>query len=273
MRVIVLDNSEGSLEDRAAEGQQSWLQQQLSDAQEAGLPVVVVTSRPLRNLHTANGEDGEAVASLLASSGVLAGVHHQWRVPGQRLRSPRTRPALPRSRRPRPGRTQIPEYEGASLGYQQTKNNGVMWYFASINTQAREVHVAAVPVIESLSLKAVDGLSVARSLTLQFEAVGRRPAGTLATKANEAKPFEGYDDYVEIPAPSCGECMRPSYTFASSEPTIGNFVEPSGPGSPFPKLSASGHPIASSTSGLFCAYNSGTTTVSITAGLLSYSSR
>jgi hypothetical protein len=43
---------------------------------------------------------------------------------------------------------------------------------------------AAVPVIESLSLKAVDGLSVARSQTLQFEAVGRRPAGTLATKVD-----------------------------------------------------------------------------------------
>jgi hypothetical protein len=38
-----------------------------------------------------------------------------------------------------------------------------------------------------------------------------------------------------------------------------------------PKLDASGHPIHSSSSGLFCGYNSGSTTVSITAGLLSYS--
>jgi len=134
------------------------------------------------------------------------------------------------------------------------------------------VHVSAVPVIDSLSLKALDGLSVARSLTLQFEAVGRRPAGTLATRASEA-PFPGFDDYVEIPAPSCGTrpCVPPSYAFTSSEPTIGEFVEPSGPGSPFPKLNASGHPIPSSTSGLFCAYNSGSTTITVSAGLLSYS--
>ena len=65
--------------------------------------------------------------------------------------------------------------------------------------------------------------------------------------------------------------MPPSYAFTSSEPTIGEFVEPSGPGSPIPKLDASGHPIPSSTSGLFCAYNSGSTTITVTAGLLSYS--
>jgi hypothetical protein len=116
---------------------------------------------------------------------------------------------------------------------------------------------------------------VARSLTLRFEAVGRRPAGTLATtpgRTENGEPFPGYDNYVEIPAPSCGgPCVQPSYAFTSSDPTIGDFVEPSGPGSPLPKLDAGGHPIHSSTSGLFCAYNSGSTTVSVTAGLLSYS--
>ena len=66
------------------------------------------------------------------------------------------------------------------------------------------MHVSAVPVVDSLSLKAVDGLSVARSLTLQFEAVGRRPAGTLATEASEGRTVPGFDDYVEIPAPNCG---------------------------------------------------------------------
>ena len=174
---------------------------------------------------------------------------------------------------PSPGAPQIPEYEGASLGYQKPQNNGVKWYFVSADTHAREVHVAAVPVIESLALKPLDGLSVARSLTLQFEAIARRPPGTLATIAGRpeepsepGEPFPGYDNYVEIPAPSCGTrpCVQPSYAFTSSDPTIGDFVEPSGPGSPLPKLDANGHPIASSTSNLFCAYNAGTTVVSIT---------
>jgi hypothetical protein len=271
-RVIVLDNSKGSLE-AGAEGQRPWLEQQLASAEAGGVPVVVIASRPLRRLHAVTSEDGEELASLLADSGVLAvfttngtsspGNASEVHELDQHYLVPET---------PSPGAPQIPEYEGASLGYQQTENNGVVWYFASINTQAREVQVQAVPLIDSLSLKAIDGLTVARSQTLQFEAIGRRPAGTLATKANEPKLFEGYDNYVEIPAPSCkGPCVQPSYAFTSSDPTIGNFVVPSGPGSPFPKLSASGHTIPSSTSGLFCGFNSGSTTVSVTAGLFSYS--
>jgi hypothetical protein len=271
VRVIVLDNALGSLE-KSAEGQRAWLEQQLAGANGAGVPIVVIAARPLRR---ADSGDGEEVASLLASAGVLA-VFTTNGVSGpgnaSELHELNQHYLIPEN--PPPGVAQVPEYEGASLGYQQTENNGVVWYFASINTQAREVQVSAIPLISSLSLKAVDGLSVERSQTLQFEAIGRRPAGTLATKANESKLFEGFDDYVEIPAPACSHglpCVQPSYAFTSSEPLVGNFVVPSGPGSPFPKLSASGHPIASSTSGLFCAYNSGTTTVTITAGLFSSS--
>jgi photosystem II stability/assembly factor-like uncharacterized protein len=266
LRVIVLDNSAGALEAGAAtEGQLQWLEAQLAGAHGQGLPVVVIASVPLQE-----ATDGEAVASLLASSGVLAVFTTSARRLDERRLIPEHTPGVPK----------IPEYEGASLGYQKPQNNGVKWYFVSANTQAREVEVAAVPVIASLALKPLDGLSVARSLTLQFEAVGRRPPGTLATIAGRSEepsepgePFPGYDNYVEIPSPSCGKtpCVPPSYAFASSDPTIGEFVEPSGPGSPLPKLDSGGHPIPSSVSGLFCAYNAGTTTVSITTGLLSYS--
>ncbi len=267
LRVIVLDDAEGQLEaGEATTGQRQWLEEQLAAANAQGLSVVVVAATPLQGL-----EEGESVAALLAGSGVLAVFTTSERRLDERHLVPEN---------PSPGASQIPEYEGASLGYQKPQNNGVKWYLVSADTQAREVHVAAVPVIASLALKPLEGLSVARSLTLQFEAVGRRPAGTLATIAGRSEepgepgePFPGYDNYVEIPAPSCGTrpCVQPSYTFTSSDPTIGAFVEPSGPGSPLPKLGAGGHPIPSSTSNLFCAYNAGTTTVSITTGLLSYS--
>jgi hypothetical protein len=267
LRVIALDDAEGQLEAGAATtGQRRWLEEQLAVANTQGLPVVVVAATPLQSLR-----EGESLATLLASSGVLA----VFTTSERRLDERRLIPENPSPEAP-----QIPEYEGASLGYQKPQNNGVKWYLVSVNPQAREVHVAGIPVIASLTLKPLDGLNVARSLTLRFEAIGRRPAGTLATIAGKpeepsepGEPFPGYDNYVEIPAPSCGArpCVQPSYTFTSSEPTIGNFVEPSGPGSPLPKLSSSGHPIASSTSNLFCAYNAGTTTVSITTGLLSYS--
>jgi photosystem II stability/assembly factor-like uncharacterized protein len=267
LRVIVLDDAEGQLEAGATTtGQRRWLEEQLAAANGQGLPVVVVAATPLQSV-----KEGESVAALLASSGVLA----VFTTSERRLDERRLVPENPSPEAP-----QIPEYEGASLGYQKPQNNGVKWYFVSADTQAREVHVAAVPVIGTLALKPLEGLSVARSLTLQFEAVGRRPPGTLATIAGQfeepsepGEPFPGYDNYVEIPAPSCGTrpCVQPSYTFTSSDPTIGAFVEPSGPGSPLPKLGGGGHPVPSSASNLFCAYNAGTTIVSITTGLLSYS--
>ncbi len=275
LRVIVLDNALGSLE-KSAQGQRPWLEQQLASAAGAALPVVVIAAHPLRylnNNHT--GEDGEEVAALLASSGVIAVfTTNGTSGPGTAAELHELDQLHMVPEQVAPGAPQIPEYEGASLGYQQTENNGVIWYYASVNTQAREVQVSAIPVIDSLSLKPLDGLIAERSQTLQFEAIGRRAAGTLASKANESRPFEGYDNYVEIPAPPCSHgapCVQPTYAFTSSEPTIGNFVVPSAPGSPYPKLNASEHPIPSSTSGLFCAYNSGTTIISVTTGLFSAS--
>lgn len=281
LRVLVLDNADpkGTLEESTR--QRPWLERQLQNAEAENVPVVVVAAHPLRNLNRGDESEDEELAALLAHAGVhegheatvLAVFTTDGSLPGYyatEIHELDEHHLIPEDAGPE--EPKIPEYEGATLGYQQTKNNGVMWYFASIDTSpgARSVQVAAVPVIESLSLKAIDGLSVARSRTLEFEAVGRRPAGTLATKVGEN--FQGYDDYVEIPAPNCGAtCVAPSYSFTSSEPTVGNFVEATGAGSPFPKLSASGHPIASSTSGLFCAYNAGTTTITVTAGLLSYS--
>jgi photosystem II stability/assembly factor-like uncharacterized protein len=264
LRVIALDDAEGVLEGAATQGQHRWLEEQLAQAQAQGLAVVVIAATPLQDL-----KEGESLAAQLADAGVLA----VFTTSDRRLDERRLVPENPAPEAP-----QIPEYEGASLGYQKPQNNGVKWYLVSADTQARAVHVAAIPVISSLTLKPLDGLSVARSLTLQFEAIGRRPPGTLATIAGRTEelsepgePFPGYDNYVTIP-PSCKTpCVQPSYSFASSEPTIGDFVEPSGPGSPLPKLGAGGHPIPSSTSNLFCAYNAGTTVVSITTGLLSYS--
>jgi hypothetical protein len=261
IRVIVLDNSKGSLEASDA-GQTAWLGQQLAAAQAAGLPIVAVTALPLSNANGDGAADGPSVAATLASAGVLAV-----------FTSDSTEQFNEVHQVPDNAVTTIPEYEGASLGYQQPQNDGVVWYDVSVDTQARTVAVNAVPVIQSLALQPLTGLSVARSLTLQFQAIGRRPAGSLATAPEYSDQFAGYDNYAEIPSPGCGgvPCITPTYAFASSDPTIGNFVTPSGPGSPYPKLGATGHPIANSESGLFCAYNAGTTTVSVTAGLLTYS--
>jgi hypothetical protein len=265
----VLDDSRGSLEG-SSPGQTGWLLAQLESAQGAHISVVAFAAEPLHapNNGRDDASDGAAVASLLASHGAVA-VFTAGQLDERRL--------VPEGAAP--GAPQIPEYEGASLGYQQQENDGVKWYFVSVDALApaggrTPVSVSAIPVVDSLSLKPLDGETVARSLTLRFQAIGRRPAGTLATRFGESPSFPGYDQYVGIPAPECSNerpCVKPSYSFASSDPTIGEFVAPTSPGSQFPLLDANKQPIPSSSSGLFCAFNSGTTAVSISAGLLSYS--
>jgi hypothetical protein len=260
LRVIVLDNSAGSL-DKTWPGQTNWLEAQLASANAAQLPVVVVAPLPLGPAGQPGiANDGAAVTTLLINAGVLAvfttnpaQLNQQFTLP-----DPQTFP-------------QLPEYEGASLGYQQTQNNGVLWYDVTVDTSARSVSVNAVPVVDSLAIKPIDGLSVKRSSTLRFQGIARRPVGSLATTPNDDS-FPGFDNYVTIPASGlCGGCVAPSYVFASSNPAIGDFVVPSGTGSSFPFIDpVTGHPDRSSTSGLFCAFNSGTTVISLTVGLLTY---
>jgi hypothetical protein len=267
LRVIVLDNSNPTGLDASEPGQSAWLSSQLAAARAEGVAVVVFCSQPLdADLPvTASGgppRDATAVATELVDAGVLAvfsssqsdTVHMiPYEAPNQSSPGP-----------------QIPEYEGASLGYQQTQNDGVLWYFVSVDTATDTVSVQGIPVVQSLALEPLDGLTAARSSTLSFRAVGRRPSGTLPVTI-VSNNQQGYANYVQIPASSCGSCVSPSYTFTSSNQAIGNFVVPSGPGSLFPKLSSSGKTTASSTSGLFCAFNAGHTTVSVTSGLLTAS--
>ena len=109
------------------------------------------------------------------------------------------------------------------------------------------------------------------SSTLRFQGIARRPVGSLATTPNNDS-FPGFDNYVTIPASGlCAGCVAPSYAFASSNTSVGDFVVPTGPGSSFPFIDPqTGKPDQSASSGLFCAYNTGKTTISLTVGLLTY---
>ncbi len=267
LEVIVLDNSAGSL-DASEPGQAAWLKAQLAAAQAAALPVVVVCAQPLDSDLAGVGSvpgsatDASSVAAELAAAGVLAVFTTSPSQSDQEHMVPYDAP---------PGAPQIPEYEGAALGYQQTQNNGVLWYFVSVDTTAGTLQVQGIPVVQSLALEPLDGISATQSSTLSFRAVGQRPPGTIPSVAEEQSGAQGFANYVAIPSSSCSSCIAPSYSFTSSNTAVGNFVAPSAPGSQFPKLNASDRPIASSSSGLFCAFNAGQTTVSVTSGLLSAS--
>ena len=73
----------------------------------------------------------------------------------------------------------------------------------------------------------------------------------------------------------CSQFIAPSYSFSSSRPDIGDFVEPELSNSnPRAVLQGpDGKPIPDSQTGPFRAFNAGTTTVSITTGGLTYWSR
>jgi hypothetical protein len=280
LRVIVLDNSAGSLE-ASAPGQTAWLEAQLASAQAAGLFMVVFASEPLDTSLNGSATDGSSVAAMLAAAGVLAVFTTDGSGSGSIPYESQTNQMTMVPFEASFGAPQIPEYAGATLGYQQSQNNGVLWYFVSINTSTQpppgsppltplqRVTVKGIPVVQSLVLEPLSGLTVTQSSTLSFQAIGQRPPGTLATTVVNPG-FPGYANYVSIPASNCSGCIGPSYSFASSDTSIGDFVVPTAPGSQFP-LIVNGHPVHSSSSGLFCAYNPGTTTVTVTSGLLSSS--
>jgi hypothetical protein len=173
---------------------------------------------------------------------------------------------------------------------------------------AATVSVRVVPNIAALSLDAVDGTFLRRSHVALFEALARRPVGGAAVGERE-EPY-GPDPYDEIPVDcqgvNCANAVPQEYVFTSSNPEVGGFVEhdpaesnpltvqlgphelpvrdePRGkqgelePGLRF-KENAKGEPenedgevVPRDASGLFCAYNAGTTIVSVTTGGLTYS--
>ncbi len=144
-----------------------------------------------------------------------------------------------------------------------------------------------IPDIGELALEARDGTLLRRSEPALF-ARARAPPPRGQPRSRQRSPHAEVDPYIPIPSNCVGAgcastALLPEYTFSSSRPDVGGFVEPNLT-SPDPHAvlaNAKGEPIREpvnpetgveeSTSGLFCAYNAGTTIVTITAGGLSAS--
>ena len=125
-----------------------------------------------------------------------------------------------------------------------------------------------------------------RSNTALFAALARRPrAGGRAVNSSQETEV---DPYIPIPSvcvgQACATSILPEYTLTSSNPDIGGFVKENlaspdphttpldGPeGQPISDEPTAAEPIPREESGLFCAYNAGTTIVTISAGGLSSS--
>ncbi len=188
----------------------------------------------------------------------------------------------------RVGSGSIPTFGSGTLGYVSTVeaarqefigHNGFL--LAQVATAERNettnvapVTARLIPDIGELALEAKRGVLLHRSQTALFDALARRPrSGGEAPRNSTINQSALY-----IPIPSncvgnvCANGIFPEYEFSSSRPDIGNFVAPNlATGNSESVLLENEQPVPDSKSGLFCAYNAGTTVVTIKAGGLSAS--
>jgi hypothetical protein len=296
VRVIVIDNSRGSLAasdpyQNPAQAQAPWLAQMLADARARGIPAIVLGSRELNpNLPPALNvaSDAGEEAQIMVAGGASAYLY-------ERPEESRT------SRIPSGAAVTIPELGTGALGYRSAISGsfqpgqpdalfGTTGYLLfSIDVAGRNpatnvapVSARLIPLVQSVSLDPVDGTLLRRSAPALFTGIGRRPLsgdrwGPVSASDGSPNP-PGADPYAEFPPAlcrqsDCSSAIEPEYTFTSSEPEIANFVEqdPNSANLRKPLQDAQGHVIPDPHSGILCAFNAGTTTVTISAGGLSYS--
>ncbi len=296
VRVIVIDNSRGSLAASdpyqvPLEPQEEWLRATLRDAKAQGIPALVVGSRDLNTRFVPSSNvaaDGDAIAKLLVDEGASAYLYE--RPEEQRV-----------SQIPAGGAATIPAYGTGTLGYRSPIANAVGqdqadalfgdsgYLLLTVDVARRDgatnrapVKVRMEPLIKQLSLAAVDGTLLRRSRPALFQGLGRRPLGgdrwgPISAADGSPNPT-GADPYIAFPAALCQQAncatrMTPEYRFTSSDPDIADFVavDPTTTNLRKPLQGSDGKVVTDAASGLLCAFNPGRTTLTVSAGGMSYS--
>lgn len=272
VRVIVLDNTTD-----VDPSQRTWLKAQLEEAAKLAKPAIVVGNADLNGQIANHDAAAAAVAQILVKKGSSASAYFYY-APEQNVTQPL-----------RVGGESIPTFGSGALGYVNFTTENRPDFLGTSGFLLAQVDVAAprkdnrapvkvhlIPNIGELALEAKDGTLLRRSQVASFSALARRPRAGNRSQNQIVRPDT--DPYIPIPSNCAGAACPPSrllpeYTFTSSQPRIGDFVEPN-PASADPHavlLGPDGKPISNSSSGLFCAYNAGTTVVTISTGGLSAS--
>jgi hypothetical protein len=292
VRVVVIDNSAGSLaasdpHQNPHEQQLPWLISVLDDARAKGIPAIVVGSRDLNprfqpSLNAAS--DGQGTAEVLRDHGASAYLFD---------RPEETRA----STIPSASSDTIPTFGTGTLGYRSSAEasdtralsvfGDPAYLIVELDARQRDpltnrapVHARLIPVAEDLSLEAVDGTVLRRSRQALFRGLARRPVagdrwGGLAGESSRSPA--GSDPHTDLPglcsSAGCSTALQAEYRFSSSDPDIGDFVrqDPASSNPRKPALDQHGKVIGDSQSSLLCAFNAGTTTVTVASGGLSYS--
>ncbi len=280
VKVLVLDDTTD-----VEAAQLQWLESELAAADAAGEPAIVVAHDDLEAQIAEGDAAAAAVARVLvcgsaasecASAGGGASAYF-FDAPEENVKRPL-----------RSGRGEIPSFGSGTLGYVNVIGEarpdfiGASGFLlAQVNLRApRAGNVAPVtarliPNVGELAIEARDGALIRRSKAALFAGLARRPRS--GNRAHDKITTPETSPYIPIPSncrgPQCSEGILPEYTFTSSRPDVGNFVEPNlESADPHAVLLGSdGKPIPDPQSGLFCAFNAGTTIVTLSAGGRSFS--
>lgn len=265
------------LDDSADVGQTQleWLTARLAAAEAAGTPAIVIGNADLAAQVAAGDAAAQAVVRTLVLHGASA---YFFDSPEENVQKPL-----------QVGSSSIPSFGSGTLGYVNAlaESSGEFlgasgFLLVQLELSARTPHSNRVPVnvrlipnIGELAMEAKDGTLLRRSQAALFAGLARRPRSGNRSQGGAAVQPDT-DPYIPIPSTcvgsKCASGIFPEYTFTSSRPDIGQFVEPD-LSSPDPRavLLEGEKPVPDPQSGLFCAYNAGTTIVTITAGGISSS--
>jgi hypothetical protein len=281
VRVIVLDDTVD-----VGPTQQTWLKTQLGEAAAHGEPAIVIGNANLKAQVEAHDADAIALARILVSAnpgGCKTSASES--APNCDGASAYFYDATEQNVREtlRIGGGSIPTFGSGTLGYINhvaESRGGFLgasgFLLTEVETATRNkeniAHVSAklIPDIEELALEAKDGTLLRRSQVASFSALARRPRAGNRSQNQAVRPDTS--PYIPIPSNCVGTVcesngLLPEYEFSSSNVKIGNFVKPNlSSGQANAVLLEHEEPIPDPKSGLFCAYNAGTTIVTITTG-------
>jgi len=279
VRVIVFDDS-ANVEQGLWERHLAWLEGQLQKAAERSTPVpaIVIGNADLPAQIAANDPQAKEMAQALMGSrngkvGLAWASAYFFDSPEQNVNLPL-----------RVGSKEIPSFGSGTLGYVSDTSQELSDFIgasgflkAQVGTKLNEHNMAPVtatlvPNIGELALEAQDGTLLRRSQAALFAGLARRPRSGNVAPNRSSTPQT--DPYIPIPSicngVACAHGLLPEYTFSSSRKDIGDFVKPNTASADLSAvLLVNGKPEADPQSGLFCAFNAGTTIVTISAGGLS----
>jgi hypothetical protein len=293
VRTIVLDD--GS---EVGPEQMAWLEAELASAKSAGQPAIAIGETDLNARVSAGQAWARRVTELLVNGpsacsggGARCGASaYFYDAPEEDVHRPL-----------QANGSSIEAYGSGTLGYISALKeersdfhgaSGILLSQVEVAgrnplTNVAPVSVRLIPVIGELGLEPKSGILLRRSSQALFAGLARRPRAGDAGVADSNESSET-DPYIPIPeecvGSACAVGLFPEYTLTSSDKEVGAFVKrntaaangaivplQNAHGEPINDEPQPGQPLSEAESGLFCAFNAGTTIVTISAGGLAAS--